>query len=52
MKIHETSFHVTTWDLGHPKSVFLGRGHWKRLQNKLSLIPFKMRARLPQFTLF
>lgn len=31
-------------NLGQPKSVLLGRGHSKWLQNELSLVPFKMRA--------
>jgi hypothetical protein len=32
------------WGLGQPRSVFLGHGQSKWLQNKLSFIPFKMRT--------
>lgn len=37
-------FQVGTWNLGQPKSMFPGHGHSKWFQNKLSLIPFKVRA--------
>lgn len=37
-------FHIGTWNLRSPKSGFLGHGHSKWPQNKLSLTPFKMRT--------